>query len=323
MRLVAGLALVAMSGLLAPGGLDAQTFRGTVSDVSTKRPLENATVALLDAQGRDLGRLARTDAAGRYHLHAGVAGSYTIRVTRLGYEPLSSQVTRLLGGQAVTIDFAMAAVSVKLGSVVVTGRTRLNRDELMSTVGFDLRRSRGVGLFLDTVNLSEFKRQSIAFVLEDHGSVPKISIKEEGAGPPSLVMLKGVSQRGIETCKPQIFIDGWNADLNRFGAQRLFGIGADEIYGVEIYSPHLLPPPSLGAEIGDYEGKSRAQTCGAIAVWTKAFHASRVNQSRMGSGPPPNRLPRDTTSQRGVHTDTFVRHRLRTPSRMEISEPLS
>jgi hypothetical protein len=135
----------------------------------------------------------------------------------------------------------MSAVAHNLGTVVVSERTRLNRNELMSTVGFDLRRSRGIGLFLDTTDLRQFKEMPIAFVMQDHGTVPFVKVDEIAAW-----MIRGMS-----LCKAQIFIDGFMYPEWR-GAPRLLGLSADLIHGVEIYSRTLLPPASLGAEIGDF-----------------------------------------------------------------------
>jgi hypothetical protein len=268
---------------VVPVTTHAQTFRGVVVDDSTKRPLENATVSLLDVDGRDMGRSARTDSTGRYVLHIGVTGTYRIRAVRLGYQPLASDATRFFGGEAVGLDFAMSVVPQRLGTVVVTERRRLNRDDLLSTVGFDLRRSRGVGLFLDTTDLSQFRRMPIGYVMEDHGTVPQIFMRETGAW-----MIRGMIRGRIDQCRAQIFIDGWKYQEDR-GAVRLLGLGADEIHGVEIYSRTLLPPPSLGAEIGDYQGASFSQKCGAVAVWTKRYHADLLAREKKKERPPTSR----------------------------------
>jgi hypothetical protein len=233
-------------------------------------------VSLLDVDGRDMGRSARTDSTGRYVLHIGVTGTYRIRAVRLGYQPLASDATRFFGGEALTLDFSMSMVAHNLGTVVVTERRRLTRDDLMSTVGFDLRRSRGIGLFLDTTDLRQFRRHPIGYVMEDYGTVPHIRLTEGGA----------FMVRGMGLCKAQLFIDGWGA-----GPIRLMGLGADEIHGVEIYSRTLLPPLSIGAEIGDYGGVSFSQKCGAIAVWTKRYHADLVAREKKKNAPPPTRIP--------------------------------
>jgi hypothetical protein len=230
-----------------------------VADDSTGRPIQSVLVSLLSSSGAEALRSVRTDSAGRYTLRVGVAGTYRIKVTQIGYQPLTSQATRFSGAEAVTLDFSMSASAVNLGTIVVRERRRLNRDELMSTLGFDLRRSRGVGLFLNSADMAPYKRTPIAFVLDRYGTVPHITLEGQGL---SMV-------RGLGTCSPQFFVDGWASP-----SWLIFGLGADDIHGIEVYSRTLLPPPSLGAEIGDYGGARTSAKCGAIAIWTKRYHAS-------------------------------------------------
>jgi hypothetical protein len=130
-----------------------------------------------------------------------------------------------------------------------------------------------VGLFLDTADLRQFNRTPIAHVFEDHGTVPKAVVNQAGAW----------MQRGsMGMCKAQIFIDGFEVPAN--GGFRLLGLGADEVHGVEIYSRTLLPPAGVGAEIGDYGGAPMSQRCGAVAVWTKRFHAEVQAKAAKGAG---------------------------------------
>jgi hypothetical protein len=244
-------------------------FRGVVRDDSTRRPLPGAVVSLLDGSGKELGKSARADSLGQYMLSAATAGTYRVRATRIGHTPLTSNSMALLGAQVITLNLAMSAVAVRLGTVVVAERRRLNRDELMSTVGYELRRSHGVGLFLDPAFLAAYKGHAISDVLPDMAIIPQIL--------PGLRMISGLAHtagRVFSECKPQYFVDGWEFKYS----ERLSAIDANDIYGVEIYSRVTLPPPSLGAEIGDFGGWSK---CGAIVVWTKAYHAS-LQKKRKG-----------------------------------------
>ena len=69
------------------------TLAGVVSDGATRRGLANATVSVVD--GPNAGRSATTDESGFYSLPALIHSSFTVRVTRSGYEPAEATTTLL------------------------------------------------------------------------------------------------------------------------------------------------------------------------------------------------------------------------------------
>ncbi len=263
-------AFVCMLTVSAP--LAAQTFRGTVVDDSTGRPLDNATVTALDAKGQPLDRpAARTDSLGRFTLHIGVQGKYQLRVNRIGYLPLTSNTVTFNGGLIVTVTLRLTASAIKLGTIVVTESRRLNRLELMSITGYELRKSRGLGLFLDTLDLKQFNRFPLSWLLEDYSAGPRLYEIWTRQWGPMLVM-----QKGLSYCHPQMLFDGFPASN---GNARLLGLGADQVYGIEVYNRVTMPPPSIGADID-------SPTCGSIVVWTKAF-AEEMKKKGLKPPPPP------------------------------------
>ncbi len=281
----------------APAG--AQTFRGTVLDDSTKRPLEAATLALLDASGKDLGRPpVRSDSLGRFVLHAGTTGRYAVRVSRIGYAPLTSATIELVGGGVAVLNLTMSAVQQKLGAIVVTERRRLTRFELYSDLGFQLRRSGNVGKFLDTLDLQPYKKGSMIDLLANHGVgvqfVPSSGGRRPG-NPDSLVMINGMNPNAtIRTCAPELWIDGFQ-ELR--GQHRLMGMSADAIYGVEVFGPAQLPSTSTGADLGAEQASlPRASRCGVIAIWTKGYINEMKAKEAKRAAPPsafPERLSRE------------------------------
>ena len=58
----------------------------------------------------------------------------------------------------VDIELRMTPTTTKLGTVVVTATRRLTRDELMSHIGYELRRAKGQGKFIDSVELFDYKK---------------------------------------------------------------------------------------------------------------------------------------------------------------------
>jgi hypothetical protein len=257
----------------------AQSIRGVVVDDSTKRPLESAVVTLLNNRGVDLGKPpVRTDSLGRFMLHAGELGRYQVRVTRIGYQPLtSSNISLSFGGQVANVTLNMAVAPTRLGRVVVTGTTRLTNADLMTHVGFDLRRAKGEGKFLDSANMTTYGRAPASEMLIDNKVLFGLEFVADASGFEVLRML-----RGSGFCVPEVWVDGFEVNPNSV-VGRLGGVGSDQIYGIEVYNGLQLPPPSIGGEIGATSaltsGRARGgntqlrqnQLCGAVAIWTKAY----------------------------------------------------
>ena len=91
-------------------------MNGFVTDVQTGRPLELASVALL--QGDRLAAGTVTDAAGAFVLPRLAPGRYRLRASFVGYAP-SIDTLDLEGGETRTLEIALAAAATGLGEVVV------------------------------------------------------------------------------------------------------------------------------------------------------------------------------------------------------------
>jgi hypothetical protein len=259
--------LLVAAWLLATPAL-AQTFRGTVVEDSTRRPLDGATVTLMNARGADLRRPpVRTDSLGRFTIHAPDLGRYQVRVTRIGYEPLTSQTINFnFAGQVHTLNLTMSSVPTRLGTVVVAGTTRLTNSELLSYVGFELRKAKGEGKFLDSAGLAEYGRQPAAWFLEENKVLYNLEFTTAANGFEIMRMV-----RGSGFCTPEVWIDGFEVSPASV-VGRLAGLPADLLYGVEVYNGLQLPPPSLGGEMGSTGTSLRpSQRCGAVGIWTKAY----------------------------------------------------
>jgi hypothetical protein len=165
-RLLIAFLLTVSSGVC----LTAQTIQGTVVDDSTARPIDGASLTLLDAQGADVGHAPRrSDAAGRFVVQAGKHGTYRLRVMRIGYQPLTSKAFELADAELLVLMLRMTSVAEKLPTMVVTERRHLNLKELMSPMGFELRRSRPtMGLLLDTTALKQYGIHPMTEVFESY-----------------------------------------------------------------------------------------------------------------------------------------------------------
>jgi hypothetical protein len=215
---------------------------------------------------------------GRFVVHAQVPGSYALRVTRFGYAPLTTGTVELSSGEVMRMTLMMSAAPQRLGTVVVHETRRLNGFELLSDLGFDLRRSKGNGHFLDSTDLSVYKDYPAHLLLVDH---PGLGVNFDAPPPPpgssnprrriwdrwnidSLVMRTG----GLATCNPELWIDGfpsWTQALLRT-------LRASDIHGIEVYSRHQLPSPSIGGALGSFQWVvSTRERCGLIVIWSKRY----------------------------------------------------
>jgi len=109
-RGTSGTARVAVTPRTAP------RFRitGTINEKGTTKPLDAVTVAIVD--GPDAGRSTATDSAGVYTFTSVTTGSFNLRATRNGYEPLTIPVALT---SDTRLDFAlnlMVDVSPFLGT---------------------------------------------------------------------------------------------------------------------------------------------------------------------------------------------------------------
>jgi len=107
------------------------TLRGTVADSTSGQALLGLSVAL---EGQPGG--TATDEQGRFSLRGIVAGSYTLRVSGLGYHPQRLPLT-LAAGETRTISLTVTTAALSLNEVTVSQPRDLNQS-LAAVSGIDL-----------------------------------------------------------------------------------------------------------------------------------------------------------------------------------------
>jgi len=107
----------------------AGTVSGTVVDAKTQRPLAEAVVVAEGAAGVG----ARTSSRGEFRLTGLTGATARIRITRIGYQPLSQEVP--VGKGPVRIE--LSEFIVKLDELVVTGTAG---EQARRTLGNDVGR---------------------------------------------------------------------------------------------------------------------------------------------------------------------------------------
>jgi hypothetical protein len=287
-----------LTALVAVASAEAQTIRGVVVDDSTKLPVEGASVMLLDASSSEIARSTRSDSAGNFTLHAARPGSYRLRAVRIGYQPLTSETVKLGIGQLTVMRLRMTTLAQRLIPVRITERRSLTAAELMSSTGFDLRESKGLGMFLSGSRLAALGhyglQEIIASLLQ-----PTLYVRADPVLGEVIRMRQGTSE-----CAPEIFLDGQllatapdpiirfdssgletaldtlrrtlraEAEDQRVASSQgyalsvLANLRAIDLHGIEVYRANQVLPASLGGWFG--ATKKSMRPCGTLAVWTKS-----------------------------------------------------
>jgi len=119
-------ALMALASLVAlasdaPAQGSGGRITGTVSD-SARRPLDHASVSVVGTRHG-----AISDANGRYTIAGVTAGTYTVRVQRIGNRMVEIPNVSVTEGGATTVDATLSAAALQLGGVVISASRRVEK----------------------------------------------------------------------------------------------------------------------------------------------------------------------------------------------------
>lgn len=182
------------SGVAVLGSADAAfagQISGRVTAAGSNQPIEGAQVTIA---GTGLGAI--TDEEGRYVITNVDAGTHNVRAQRIGYTPVTRSVT-LAADAAVTLDFALTAVSISLDEVVVTG-----------TAGQARRRE--VGNSIGTINAEQLQfapRTTVSDVLQGQVAGVQQFANEGQVGSGTTISIRGISSL-TQGSEPLIYVDG-------------------------------------------------------------------------------------------------------------------
>jgi len=265
---------LAIASLVLASPLNAQTIRGTVVDSATSSGVSAATVELLQPDSQPVGR-ERSNDRGEFRIRARGAGSYLLRVRRIGYRTLD-EVVQISGDTA--FDLRLAANPVELAPVGVVAE----RDPVLVRSGFYERREGGVGHFVDPAMVEKLapKARLVADLL---GHIPGVSIVTPPAGSdggggvrvPHLRTCRTISRRlrpgnaptsmiptpdtsDAPSFYPRVYLDGMATGSN---PQHTFGLlEPAQILAMEVYMGAAQIPLQYGGTDAP---------CGVILIWTR------------------------------------------------------
>jgi iron complex outermembrane receptor protein len=112
-------------------GAQIATIVGVVADAVSRDPIESANILVVDA-----GKTTATRSDGRYSIRVS-AGTYTIRVTRIGYAP-AEQAVEIEPGQTRALDFPLTRSAVSIDPLVSIGTRSTDRTATRSAVPVDV-----------------------------------------------------------------------------------------------------------------------------------------------------------------------------------------
>jgi hypothetical protein len=115
--------LTMLGSFLALSSSGAQVVRGSVVDSATARPIGDFTIQLIDSTGAGVAA-ALGQSGGRFALRAPGAGSYRLRVLRIGFRRTETAPFVIRAGTTVERTVAMPQVSVALTRIRVVGAQR-------------------------------------------------------------------------------------------------------------------------------------------------------------------------------------------------------
>lgn len=271
--------VAALIALSSAGGAQV-SLTGYVRDDASLRGLPGVE---LSVDGSD--RKVRTDKDGKYTLRDLPAGAVRLRLRLVGFAPLDTMLT-LESGKPNESVFFLAQRAVALDTVV----TKTGVVPGAGFESFELRRSRGFGKFLDSMQLRQADNRQLAEVVRDlsvvevvtpstcHGGYTlwcnwRVAARKGGSGTivcTAQIVLDGhIVSRGAAVpnadappFSPPAVIEAYQRDKQRAWQQAfdLNSIGVSGLRGVEVYRS--------AAEAQDVFGGDDAG-CGVVVLWTR------------------------------------------------------
>jgi hypothetical protein len=240
----------------------AQSISGRVTSASTKQPVANADVIVLD-QARSLVMRTPSSGNGAFSFAAPRPGNYFLRISLLGYK--TSETSILAAGDStirVTIELQDSVLPVS--GVTATGTARTRR---LERIGLYDRQKARRGVYVLRDEIEQRHAQRISQLVQGQAGLrvqPVARSVASGITRGDLVMRGGMqgSMRSAY-CFPRLYLDGVLARPSSTTAPTLTLdelANPEDIEAIEIYrSASQLPAEFSGAD----------SSCGVVLIWTR------------------------------------------------------
>ena len=249
----------------------AQVVRGMVRDSAKADPIDAVTVELLGEDEQVVVRSA-SNLAGEFMVRAPAAGTYRLRLRRVGYATVVVDSILLAAESDTVLSLRLAPSAVTLPPVAVEEAA----DSRLSRAGFYQRKRGGSGQFLDppTVDKLASKARVVGDIFDHIPGVRMGLAKDGGVRVPQLRSCRNISSRltprtgssdqqrypddpttdGL-SLMPRIYLDGMSVEKGIFAS-----LLPTDILAVEIY----MGPSQIPLQYGGTDAP-----CGVILIWTR------------------------------------------------------
>lgn len=205
--------------------------RGSVHNDKGK-PVANADVSMPGT-----GISARTGRSGEFSLAGLPAGTQTVEVRVIGFEP-KRQTVELQRDSLTTLDVVLDRPVQTLDAVRVYGKGNVAMAE------FERRLKAGWGHFLTP---NDIAKRNATQATDLFRMIPGVRVVPTRRAFGNTVLMRG-------NCRPTVYLNGMRMDDN--AASELDELATpEEITGVEVYTPAGRPPEFWG------------NNCGSVVVW--------------------------------------------------------
>lgn len=225
----------------APWRIGAAAVRGRVTTVDGQ-PFSNAVARVLGS-----GTVARTDSTGVFRIGDAAAGTQTVEVRAIGYDPVRQRV-ELRPGEALAAEVTLTKSRVMLDTVRVVAGRKLPPD----VEAIERRWRRGLGTILDGATVRARSSTTLTSVL---WSIPGVRLgMRNGYG--NTVYVRG---NGGSECIPPIYLDGFRFVAGGLSIDEL--VAPDDVAALEMY-PRAMQRPAEFTDLDD---------CGVLVIWTRRY----------------------------------------------------
>jgi TonB-dependent starch-binding outer membrane protein SusC len=194
MRVIRHVIPVLITGLLCTARLCAQDSNGAiggkVTDGTTQQPIADVTIAIT---GTSHSVLSKSD--GTFLLSGLSSGVQHVRVTRIGFSPITQDVTVNAGG-VTSVDFAMQPQAAILDPVVATGYGRQRREAITGSVST-----------IDAPSANKGVKTNVDQLLQGRAAGVEVTQNNGEPGAGSQVLIRGGSSLSASN-DPLYVIDG-------------------------------------------------------------------------------------------------------------------
>ncbi len=228
---------------------------GIVGDQVTGQPVRGAAVRV----SSDMGRVAHTDARGRFSLTDLGAGRHVIEISQLGFASRIDTVS-VSPGRVTRVSILLSADPLRLAPLEVSVE---RREVALQDAGFYGRVGEGFGEFIDRTEIDQRRPSEMSDLFV---SLPGVEVFGDPDNPGSrYIVLRSGRQISFsdrnQRCFPRLVIDG--LPVHRGGDEPLMLdrlVDPVQVAGLEVYSTSAGVPAQF-AGIGS--------ACGLILIWTR------------------------------------------------------